>query len=149
VSIVDEPARHDLYRGLEELLGNKRADTLMSMLPGAGWADVATRQGVRDDLRQLEARVDTRFIRVEAVIDVRSARVDARVASVDAQLRDVETRLDARFSQVDLHFDESESRIRSYLDRALREQTRTLLLGMVGAMFTITSLGLAALTLTT
>ena len=63
MSIVDEPARHDLYRGVEELLG--------------------------------------------------------------------------------------ESRIRSYLDRALRVQTRTLMLGMVGAMFTMTSLCLGALTLTT
>lgn len=149
MSIVDEPARHDLYRALQELLGDKRADTLMSMLPGAGWADVATRQGVRDDLRQLEGRVDDRFIKLEAVIDVRFARVDARVASVEAQLRDVETRLDSGFSQVDLRFNESESRIRSYLDRALRAQTRTLMLGMVGAMFTMTSLGLGALTLTT
>jgi hypothetical protein len=148
VSIVDEPARHDLYRGLEELLGSKRADMLMSMLPGVGWADVATRQGVRDDLRQLEGRVDDRFIKLEAVIDVRFARVDALVASVEAQLRDVETRMDAGFSQVDLCFNESESRIRSYLDRALREQTRTLMLGMVGAMFTVTSLCLGALTLT-
>ena len=149
MSIVDEPARHDLYRGLEELLGSKRADTLMSMLPGVGWADVATRQGVRDDLRQLEGRVEARFIKLEAVIDVRFARVDARVASVEAQLRDVETRMDAGFSQVGLRFNESESRIRSYLDRALREQTRTLMLGMVGAMFIVTSLCLGALTLTT
>jgi hypothetical protein len=149
VSIVDEPARHDLYRGLEELLGSKRADTLMSMLPGVGWADVATRQSVRDDLRQLEGRVDARFTRLEASIDVRFARVDARIASVEAQLRDVETRMDAGFSQVDLRFNESESRIGSYLDRALREQTRTLMVGMVGAIFTMTSLCLGALTLTT
>lgn len=149
MAIVDEPARHDLYLGLEEMLGKHRADTMMSMLPGVGWADVATRQGVRDDIRQLEGRVDARFTKLEASIEVRFARVDARFGSVEAQMRDVETRMDAGFSQVDLRFNESESRIKSYLDRALREQTRTLMLGLVGAMFTMTSLCLGALTLTT
>jgi hypothetical protein len=49
---------------------------------------------------------------------------------------------------VDLRLNESESRIRSYLDRALRAQTRTLMLGMVGAMFTMTSLCLGAIAFT-
>ena len=42
----------------------------------------------------------------------------------------------ARFSQVE-----------SQLDRSLRDQTRTLMLGLVGAVFTMTSLYLGAISL--
>jgi hypothetical protein len=146
VPVIDERARHDLYRGLEELLGTGRADTLMSLLPGVGWADVATKHDVRliqgdlgrlnDDLRDLDeridARMDARFVRVDA----RFACVDAQLAGVDARFTDLETRMDARFH-------ESSSRF----ERALREQTRTLMLGSVGAMFTMTSLCLGAIAL--
>ena len=48
---VDEAARHQLYRRLEEALGAGPTSTLMTLLPPVGWADVAT----KDDLRALEA----------------------------------------------------------------------------------------------
>jgi hypothetical protein len=99
---LDERARHELYRAAEQLLGEEQANTLMSLLPPVGWADVAT----KDDLHQLEARLDGRFA-------------------------------------------ELESRFGARLERALREQTRTLLLGLVGAMATMTSLCLGAVALTT
>ncbi len=134
MSTIDERARHELYRGAEELFGTERADTLMSLLPPVGWADVAT----KDDLRQLEDRIDARM-------DARFARVDARFANVDVQFANLELRMDTRFAQVDAKFFELEGR----LDRSLREQTRTLMLGLVGAMFTMTSLCLGTITLTT
>jgi hypothetical protein len=78
------------------MIGSARADMLMNLVPGAGWADVATKH----DVRQLEVRIDAQF-------------------------------------------HESASRV----ERALREQTRTLMLGLVGAMFTMTSLCLGAIAL--
>ena len=54
---IDERARHDLYLGLEELMGHERADALMGLLPPVGWADVAT----KGDLTGLEERIDLRF----------------------------------------------------------------------------------------
>jgi hypothetical protein len=54
---IDERARHRLYLAAERVLGEEQANTLMSLLPPVGWADVAT----KDDLRQLEARLDARF----------------------------------------------------------------------------------------
>jgi hypothetical protein len=130
--MIDERARHELYRGLEELLGSARADTLMNLVPGAGWTDVATKHDVRQLEERIEARMDARFARVDA----RFAGVDAQLAGVDARFTDLETHLDAR-----LH--ESASRF----ERALRKQTRTLMLGLVGAMFTMTSLCLGAIAL--
>lgn len=97
---LDERARHELYRAAEQLLGEEQANTLMSLLPPVGWADVAT----KDDLHQLEARMDVRFA-------------------------------------------EMESRLEARLERALREQTRTLMLGLVGALATMTSLCLGAVAL--
>lgn len=130
--MIDERARHELYRAVEELLGTRIADTLMALLPPVGWADVAT----KDDLLQLEARLDARldarFARAEGRTDARFGGVDARFEAIDA-----------RFSQMGTRF----AQLEGQLDRSLREQTRTLMLGLVGAMFTMTSLCLGAITL--
>jgi hypothetical protein len=130
--VIDERARHELYRAVEELLGTRIADTLMALLPPVGWADVAT----KDDLLQLEARLDARldarFARAEGRTDARFGAVDARFEAIDA-----------RFSQMGTRF----AQLEGQLDRSLREQTRTLMLGLVGAMSTMTSLCLGAITL--
>jgi hypothetical protein len=170
--VIDERARHELYRAVEELLGTERADTLMSLLPPIGWADVAT----KEDLHQLEARLETRmgarFDRVESRWDLRfndlESRWDLRFndlearlvqldASLDARFAHAEARADAKFAVVDARFENVEGRftrvdvrfsqLEGQLDRSLREQTRTLMLGVVGAMFTMTSLCLGAVAL--
>lgn len=41
---VDDATRFELHEGLREALGDERADTLMSLLPPVGWADVATKR---------------------------------------------------------------------------------------------------------
>ncbi len=130
--VIDERMRHDLYRGLEELLGTARADTLMSMLPGIGWADVPTKNDLRQLEERLEARMDARFARVDA----RFTGVDAQLAGVDGRFTDLESRMDARFHESQARF-----------ERALRKQTRTLALGLVGALFTMTSLCLGGVAL--
>ena len=55
--VVDERRRHQLYRRLEEVLGQDEAGTLMDHLPPVGWADVAR----RSDLEQLSERLSDRF----------------------------------------------------------------------------------------
>jgi hypothetical protein len=54
---VDERRRHQLYRRLEEVLGQDEAGTLMDHLPPVGWADVAR----RSDLEHLSERLSDRF----------------------------------------------------------------------------------------
>ena len=61
---VDERARHQLFLRVEQELGPEAAETLMSMLPPVGWADVATKDDIRllsDGIRQLEERMNLRF----------------------------------------------------------------------------------------
>jgi hypothetical protein len=50
---IDERARHDLYLGLEELMGAKRADALMGLLPPVGWADARLHAELGSLLRTL------------------------------------------------------------------------------------------------
>ncbi len=177
--MIDERARHELYRAVEQLLGTSTADTLMTLLPPVGWADVAT----KDDLHQLEARLTTRFdarfdgseTRWDARFDGNETRWDARFdgletrfdeltsrlsqleAGLDARFAHAEARTDAKFAIVQARFENVDGRfarmdtrfaqLEGQLDRSLREQTRTLMLGLIGAMFTMTSLCLGAVSL--
>jgi hypothetical protein len=47
---VTERSRHNVHKYFEESMGEELAATLMEMLPGVGWADVARRRDL-DDLR--------------------------------------------------------------------------------------------------
>jgi hypothetical protein len=111
VATVDERSRHELYLSIEELIGAEKAETLMSMLPSVGWADVATKQdlvAMRADIAALEERLG----------------------------RDI-TALEERLV---LQF-------RSELHLALRDQLRTLVFALIGALFTMMSLNLTAIAL--
>ncbi|MGH2771561.1 MAG: hypothetical protein ACRDIU_00230 [Actinomycetota bacterium] len=68
---LTEKTRHDLHTRLEDVLGPEPADTLMSMLPPVGWADVATKRDL-DALqhatkREIEALGETTNLRMEAM----------------------------------------------------------------------------------
>jgi hypothetical protein len=63
---VSERERLALYRQLQEQLGNEGADTLMELLPPAGWNDIATRADVqasatllRGEMAELGAQLRT------------------------------------------------------------------------------------------
>jgi hypothetical protein len=52
---VSEPDRLDLYRGLEETLGKRRAEIFMRMMTSIPWTEVATKSDLaelRGELRQ-------------------------------------------------------------------------------------------------
>jgi hypothetical protein len=96
---IDETARFELHEGLREVLGDTRADSLMSLLPPTGWADVATKHdldvvrddvarlrdelgreiaGVRDDMARMEVRLEARFDeRITYAVDTIEARLMA------------------------------------------------------------------------
>jgi hypothetical protein len=65
---ITEDKRNQLHKAASKALGREEATTLMEHLPPVGWADVATKQ----DLAQLEARIDLRF-------EVQEARFDAKL----------------------------------------------------------------------
>jgi hypothetical protein len=56
--------------------------------------------------------------------------------------------MDGRFAHVDVRFTELQSRVESRLERSIGELSRTLLLGLVGSLATMTSLCVGAIALT-
>lgn len=71
---IDERRRHELHDGLHEVLGQQKADTLMSLLPPVGWADVATKRDVEvlrtdlvhvQEMLQLQLRTEISSVRTE------------------------------------------------------------------------------------
>jgi hypothetical protein len=88
---IDERARHELHRKLEEVLGAAEAATLMSHLPPVGWADVATKHDVvllKQDLIKLEERMNIRFDLVDQRFDAMEARFDGKLALLEGRIYD-------------------------------------------------------------
>jgi len=76
--MVSDAQRLDLYTGLVEGLGQGRADVLMQLLPGAGWADLAR----RSDLDMLRAEIDAKL-----------GAFDAKLGAFEGNLGRLEGRL--------------------------------------------------------
>jgi hypothetical protein len=122
---IDERARHELHRKLEEVLGAAEAATLMSHLPPVGWADVATKRDfvlLKQDLAQLEERVNMRFDMVDRRFESIYQRFDSMEARFDGKLALLEGRLYDRMAK----------------------QSRTIVFAVLGSVFTVASLVFAA-----
>ena len=65
-----ETKRFRLRERLHDLMEEEHVTTLMDSLPPVGWERLAT----KDDLADLEERLDTRFERIDARIDKRIAQ---------------------------------------------------------------------------
>lgn len=115
---IDERARHELHRKLEEVLGADEAATLMSHLPPVGWADVATKQ----DLAQLRDYMNVRF-----------DMIDQRFES-----------LDQRFDSMEARFDGKLALLEGPLYDRMAKQSRTIVFAVLGSVFTVASLVFAA-----
>jgi chromosome segregation ATPase len=95
----------------ESGVSEKQAEAHAEALAAAMTDSLATKQ----DLRELEARLDTRF----AQVDTRFAQVDARFAQVDARFM----RIDARFEYLEKHLDTRLAEQEKRLEIRFAEQT--------------------------
>jgi len=114
---VDERARHELHAAAREALGDDPAATLMSLLPPAGWADVAT----KTDLADLERRAQLQF-------DL----VDRRFDQIDRRFDDLESNLDVKLDGV-------RHELTAVLERTLRQLTFRFALALVAMVLTLGS----------
>jgi hypothetical protein len=71
---VDERARHQLYRKLEEVLGGEEAGTLMDHLPPAGFADLATKEDLL--LTKAELKAEMGNLRRELTAEIAGLRAE-------------------------------------------------------------------------
>lgn len=106
---ITEQSRKQLYDGLEEVLGEERATTLMEHLPPVGWADVATKQ----DLEHLRVATtkDLEHLRMATTKDIDQLRVATTKdiefvrTSLSAEIAHSREVTERRFVEVDRRFD--------------------------------------------
>src|SRR5437899_8215387 len=97
--MVTDAQRLDLYHGLVEMLGPKRADVLMQMVPGAGWSDVARRSDIdllRSEIGSLRAEFEGKFGQIEGKfgqIDGKFGQIDGKFGQIDGKLGRLEGRM--------------------------------------------------------
>lgn len=84
--MCDETARFELHEGLREALGEARGDTLMSLLPPVGWADIATNHELDLLGDRVDARIDGVLLAIEARIDGVEREIEALGESTAAQI---------------------------------------------------------------
>ena len=152
---IDERARHDLFEAVQDKLGARHADTLMSLLPPVGWAEVATKA----DLGALEARMDQRFDRVDQRferidqrferMEQRFERIDERFELIEQRFEQVDQRFDSADARTDQRFESFEHRLMAALHKSQSEHLRVMIFAFVGALVTMTSVCLSAVALAT
>jgi hypothetical protein len=84
--MYDETARFELHEGLREALGEARGDTLMSLVPPVGWADIATNHELDLLGDRVDARIDGVLLAIEARIDGVEREIEALRESTAAQI---------------------------------------------------------------
>jgi len=140
--VVDDRSRHELYRRLEEVLGMEAATTLIEHLPPAGWAEVATKQ----DLANLEQRIELRFQRIDDRFERVGDRFNALEERFDERFNAIEERfkgLDWRFEGLDDRLRGGMAELRAAFEHELRGQTTTMVFGLVSVVLTMAVLAFA------
>jgi hypothetical protein len=84
---VSEERRHELYLGLESLLGRERATTMMEMLPPVGWADVATRRDLAHHELVLRAELEALGSTLRAEMASLRSEVQGEIASLRSEVQ--------------------------------------------------------------
>ena len=105
---ITDKQRNDLYRACEETMGEGPAETLLSLLPPVGWADVAT----KTDLGSLRADFD--HLRTEIKSDLGHLRT-----GLESALATMATKEDLQ-------------ELRADVERSMKDQTRTMIFGLAG-----------------
>jgi ribosomal protein L29 len=128
---VDEAARHRLYTHLQATLDDDPTDTLMSLLPPVGWADVARRQ----DLDSLHNALRAELADLRTELRTGLAGTDAAMANLRTELR-----VDMASLAAELRAELGELR------GEMHTTVRSAMFGMISAMFGLAGLTWAAVT---
>jgi len=116
---TSERARHDLFQAAEHALGAKEAETMMELLPTAGWSDVARQR----DLDGLEQRVND--------------RITAESALLRSEMADLRTELKTEMAGLRGDFRSEFADFRAELHRDQRTMQRQIILALVVALVSI------------
>lgn len=135
MTMYDETARFELHEGLREALGEARGDTLMSLLPPVGWADVATTR----DLGALETRFETRFDAVDARFDAVHAAIEALRVSTTAQIEALRASTAAQFENARLANEKALAQLEARMHRDMLRLTWSMIASFVAIAGVLTA----------
>ena len=127
---TSERARHDLFQAAEHALGAKEAETMMELLPTAGWSDVARQR----DLDGLEQRVNDRITAESALL--RSEMADLRT-ELKTEMAGLRTELKTEMAGLRGDFRSEFADFRAELHRDQRTMQRQIILALVVALVSI------------
>ena len=127
---TSERARHDLFQAAEHALGAKEAETMMELLPTAGWSDVARQR----DLDGLEQRVNDRITAESALLRSEMAHLRTELKTEMAGLR---TELKTEMAGLRGDFRSEFADFRAELHRDQRTMQRQIILALVVALVSI------------
>ncbi len=128
---ISEAARADLYTGLSEVLGTRRAETLMAYLPTFDPVEIATRDDLRDLQETLERRFDATDARIDS-LDGRIGSLEGRMESLEGRIGSLEGRigsLEGRMESLDRRMDSFDRRMEAF-EGALSRLHLTLVTGL-------------------
>ena len=138
---TSERARHDLFQAAEHALGAKEAETMMELLPTAGWSDVARQR----DLDGLEQRVNDRIMAESALLRSEMADLRTELKTEMADLRTelktemagLRTELKTEMAGLRGDFRSEFADFRAELHRDQRTMQRQIILALVVALVSI------------
>ncbi len=133
---VSEERRLELYRSIEDAHGPRVAATMMEYLPPVGWGDVA-RQGDMDLLRR-DVRGDMDLLRRDMETGFDQIRKEMRSESGRLELR-----MDSGFNQLRAEMHEGFGAVRTDFAAIIAAQTRSMVLMVLGSVFTVAALAFA------
>ena len=93
---ISQSDRYDLQQHLQTVLGEKMGNMLMEHLPPSGWSDVARTRDIdmiRQEMRNLEIRLDARIDRLEAKVDSNVKVLSTRLDMLEAQVAQLNRRV--------------------------------------------------------
>jgi predicted nuclease with TOPRIM domain len=158
---VDERTRHELHTRAAEVLGAEHAETLMSMLPPVGWADVATRRDL--DALQTTLQQEIALLRSDVKHDMTELKTELKgdIHALRNEFSGLEGKfgtLQGQFGQLEGQFGELRGEfgelrgemgnLRADVSDKLTSIQRNLFLGAGGMMLTLIGLTWAAVSLT-
>ncbi len=93
---ISEAQRLELYLGLQKVLGDDMANTMMNHLPPSGWGDVARVSDfnpVKMQIHGIEKQIDGLEQRID-VLDQRMDGLERRIDLLDRRMDGLEHRMD-------------------------------------------------------
>ncbi len=140
---IDDRSRHDLHTALERALGAP-ADTLMAMLPPAGWSEIATTRDL--DRHQAVTQRQLSEVRLELKTEMADLKTELKTEMADlrTEMAGLRTELKIEMAGLRTELKTEMADVRTHFTNELAANMRTMVLVNAGTIFTGVGLAFTA-----